>query len=111
MHFEAGPVGVLVFVLLAAMWSLAFAGFGYAIALKTGNPAAVQSAFLLFFPFLGLVIYLPFYVFGTSNAGLPVVDRLFPRRHTILILRGLAVVIEAGRTGTPSPRLDYDMPP
>jgi ABC-2 type transport system permease protein len=53
-HFKAGPVGVLVFVLLAALWSLAFAGFGYAIALKTGNPAAVQSAFLLFFPFLFL---------------------------------------------------------
>ena len=28
--------------LIAALWSLAFAGFGYAIALKTGNPAAVQ---------------------------------------------------------------------
>jgi ABC-2 type transport system permease protein len=53
-HFDAGPLGVLVFILLAAMWSLAFAGFGYAIALKTGNPAAVQSAFLLFFPFLFL---------------------------------------------------------
>ena len=29
--------------LLGALWSLAFAGFGYAIALKTGNPAAVNS--------------------------------------------------------------------
>jgi ABC-2 type transport system permease protein len=53
-HFEAGPLGVMVFVVLAALWSLAFAGFGYAIALKTGNPAAVNSAFLLFFPFLFL---------------------------------------------------------
>jgi ABC-2 type transport system permease protein len=53
-HFRAGPLGVLVFILLAALWSLAFAGFGYAIALKTGNPAAVNSAFLLFFPFLFL---------------------------------------------------------
>ena len=53
-RFEAGPLGVLVFVLLASLWSLAFAGFGYAIALKTGNPAAVNSAFLLFFPFLFL---------------------------------------------------------
>src|SRR5207237_4095233 len=53
-HFEAGPLGVLVFVLLAALWSLAFAGFGYAIALKTGNPAAVNTSFLLFFPFLFL---------------------------------------------------------
>jgi len=43
-----------VFVVIAACWSLAFSGFGYAIALKTGNPAAVQSSFLLFFPFLFL---------------------------------------------------------
>lgn len=51
-RFESGPLGVLVFIVIAASWSLAFAGFGYAIALKTGNPAAVQSSFLLFFPFL-----------------------------------------------------------
>jgi ABC-2 type transport system permease protein len=37
---------------MGCAWSLAFAGFGYAIALKTGNPAAVNSSFLLFFPFL-----------------------------------------------------------
>lgn len=53
-RFEAGPLGVVAFVVLAALWSLAFAGFGYAIALKTGNPAAVNSSFLLFFPFLFL---------------------------------------------------------
>ena len=51
-HIESGVLGVLAFVALAGLWSLAFAGFGYAIALKTGNPAAVNSAFLLFFPFL-----------------------------------------------------------
>jgi ABC-2 type transport system permease protein len=50
----------VVFVALAALWSLAFAGFGYAIALKTGNPAAVNSSFLLFFPFLFLTTsYVP----------------------------------------------------
>lgn len=53
-RFEAGPLGVVAFMLLAAMWSLAFAGFAYAIALKTGNPAAVATSFLLFFPFLFL---------------------------------------------------------
>jgi ABC-2 type transport system permease protein len=45
-------LGVVAFIVMAGIWSLAFAGFGYAIALKTGNPAAVNSAFLLFFPFL-----------------------------------------------------------
>jgi ABC-2 type transport system permease protein len=53
-RFEAGFLGVVAFMLLAALWSLAFAGFGYAIALKTGNPAAVNTSFLLFFPFLFL---------------------------------------------------------
>jgi ABC-2 type transport system permease protein len=59
-RFEDGPLGVLVFILIAALWSLVFAGFGYAIALKTGNPAAVNSTFLLFFPFLFLTsAYVP----------------------------------------------------
>jgi len=53
-RFPGGPLGAVVFVLLASLWSLAFAGFGYAVALKTGNPAAVNSMFLLFFPFLFL---------------------------------------------------------
>ena len=53
-RFETGVLGVVVFIGLAALWSLAFTGFGYAIALKTGNPAAVNSTFLLFFPFLFL---------------------------------------------------------
>ena len=52
--FQTGVLGVLAFILIAALWSLTFAGFGYAIALKTGNPAAVNSSFLLFFPFLFL---------------------------------------------------------
>jgi ABC-2 type transport system permease protein len=59
-RFEAGPLGVLAFILIAAMWCLAYAGFAYAIAVKTGNPAAVQSSFLMFFPFLFLTSsYMP----------------------------------------------------
>jgi ABC-2 type transport system permease protein len=53
-RFETGVLGVVAFIALAALWSLAFSGFGYAIALKSGNPAAVNSTFLLFFPFLFL---------------------------------------------------------
>src|SRR5262245_13665841 len=36
-RFQGGLLGALVFILLASLWSLAFAGFGYAIALKTGT--------------------------------------------------------------------------
>ena len=50
-QFVTGMLGILVFLLLAGLWGLAFTGFPYAIALKTGNPAAVNSSFLLFFPF------------------------------------------------------------
>jgi len=51
-RLHSGPLGLVAFIAMAGLWSLAFAGFGYAIALKTGNPAAVNSSFLLFFPFL-----------------------------------------------------------
>jgi ABC-2 type transport system permease protein len=53
-NFETGPLGIVVFIAIAGLWSLAFAGFGYALALKTGNPSAVNMSFLLFFPFLFL---------------------------------------------------------
>jgi ABC-2 type transport system permease protein len=50
-RFETGIPGVLLFILMAGLWGLAFTGFPYAIALKTGNPAAVNTSFILFFPF------------------------------------------------------------
>lgn len=50
-EFAAGPLGILIFLLMAALWGLVFTGFPYAVALKTGSPAAVNSSFLLFFPF------------------------------------------------------------
>ena len=50
-RFETGLLGMLAFILLAGFWGLAFTGFPYAIALKTGSPTAVASSFILFFPF------------------------------------------------------------
>ena len=59
-RFESGPAGILLFMLLGGMWGLIFAGFPYAIALKTGNVAAVNLTFLLFFPFLFMTtLFLP----------------------------------------------------
>jgi len=49
--FETGFAGLLLFLLLSGLWGLAFAGFPYAIALRTGSPAAVNTSFLLFMPF------------------------------------------------------------
>ena len=50
-RFATGPAGILVFVGLAALWGLVFTGFPYAVALKTGSPAAVNATFVVFFPF------------------------------------------------------------
>jgi ABC-2 type transport system permease protein len=50
-RFESGLLGIIVFLLMSGLWGVGFTGFPYAIALKTGNPAAVNSSFILFFPF------------------------------------------------------------
>ena len=58
--FASGFLGMLLFILLAGLWGLVFTGFPYAIAFKTGNPAAVNSSFLLFFPFVFLTtVFVP----------------------------------------------------
>jgi ABC-2 type transport system permease protein len=83
-RFETGLLGILAFIAMAALWSLAFAGFGYAIALKTGNPAAVQSAFLLFFPFLFLTTsYVP------RSQLTPWLDKVATWNPVTYILEGL----------------------
>ncbi len=51
---------------------------------------------------LALIVYLLMVLFGWGNLNVPVFDRLFVRRHTILILRSLAVVVEAGRPIAPA---------
>jgi type II secretory pathway component PulF len=58
---------------------------------------AVDLGWLWILIALMALIYLPFAVAGWSNLGLPLVDRMFSRRHTILILRALALVISSGR--------------
>lgn len=88
--FKTGVAGVLVFVLIAALWSLSFAGFGYAIALKTGNPAAVNSSFLLFFPFLFLTSsYVPR---NQLSGWLDTVAGFNPVTYLLEGLRSLALV-------------------
>lgn len=49
--FTTGIPGILVYLLFSGLWGLAFTGFPYGIALRTGSPAAVSASFLLFFPF------------------------------------------------------------
>ena len=49
-RFATGLPGVLVFIGFSALWGLAFTGFPYAVALKTGSPAAVNACYVVFFP-------------------------------------------------------------
>ncbi len=49
-RFATGISGVLVFIGFSALWGLAFTGFPYAVALKSGSPAAVNACFVVFFP-------------------------------------------------------------
>lgn len=51
---EAGPLGYVAILLLAGLFGLSYAGFGLAIALRTGSPQAAQAGFLVFFPLLFL---------------------------------------------------------
>jgi ABC-2 type transport system permease protein len=49
-RFPTGPLGVIAFIVIAALWGVVYTGIPYAIALKTGNPGAVNSSFMLSSP-------------------------------------------------------------
>jgi ABC-2 type transport system permease protein len=51
---ESGLAGVVVILLMSALFGLAYSSVGVAIALKTGSAQAAQMSFLLFFPLLFL---------------------------------------------------------
>ena len=86
-RFAAGPLGVIAFVLLSGLWGLVFTGFPYAIALRTGNPAAVNSSFLLFFPFTFLTT--TFFPLEAMTGWLATVARYNPVTYLLAALRSL----------------------
>ncbi len=49
-RFVTGVPGVLAFIGFSALWGLVFTGLPYAVALKTGSPAAVSASYVIFFP-------------------------------------------------------------
>lgn len=53
-HFETGIPGALVLIVLSSVFGLAYSGFGFAIALKTGNAQATQSMWFLMMPLIFL---------------------------------------------------------
>lgn len=48
--FASGLLGIAALVAVTVVWAVVFNGFPYSIALKTGNPAAVNTSFIIFFP-------------------------------------------------------------
>jgi ABC-2 type transport system permease protein len=107
-RFSTGIEGVLVFIGLAALWGLVFTGFPYAVALKTGSPAAVNATFVVFLPFAFLTdAIIPkadlsswFSTVATYN---PVTYLLGAQRSVIIggwqsgpLLEGLAALVGVG---------------
>ena len=86
-HIATGPAGVVLFLLMAGLWGVVFTGFPYAIALKTGSPAAVNSSFILFFPFAFLTTsFLPL---DQLQGWLATVARYNPVTYLLAALRSL----------------------
>jgi len=88
--FVTGIGGILAFLIISGLWGLAFTGFPYAIALKTGSPAAVNSSFLLFFPFSFLTTsFLPL---NALSGWLKTVAQVNPVTYLLDGLRSLIYV-------------------
>jgi ABC-2 type transport system permease protein len=106
--FATGIPGILVFMFLSGLWGLIFTGFPYAIALKTGNAAAVNMSFLLFFPFLFMTtLFVPQEAMtgwlGTAADYNPVTYLLAALRSLVssgweplVLVKGLAAILGVG---------------
>lgn len=96
-RFPTGPLGVVVFILIAALWGVAYTGIPYAIALKTGNPGAVNSSFMLFFPFAFLTTsYVPV---EAMTGWMATIARYNPVTYLLAGLRSLFIEWQWGELG------------
>jgi ABC-2 type transport system permease protein len=86
---ESGPAGAVLVVVLAALFGVAYAGFGILVALHTRNVQATQSSFLLFFPLLFLT---PNFVpFDRLSPLMETLARINPVSYVIVGLRSLII--------------------
>lgn len=85
----AGVPGAVVMILLAALFGVAYAGFGILIALRTRNVQATQASFLLFFPLLFLT---PNFVpFDRLTSLMNTLAHINPVSYVIVGLRSLVI--------------------
>jgi ABC-2 type transport system permease protein len=88
-HIASGPLGAVVVVLLAALFGVAYAGFGILVALTTRNVQATNTSFLLFFPLLFLT---PNFVpFDRLSPVMETLARINPVSYVIVGLRSLII--------------------
>jgi ABC-2 type transport system permease protein len=88
-HIRSGVLGAIVIVLLAALFGVAYAGFGILVALRTRNVQATQSSFILFFPLLFLTPnFVPFDRLTTLMRTLAHIN---PVSYVIVGLRSLVI--------------------
>jgi ABC-2 type transport system permease protein len=88
-HMQSGIVGAVVFVVLAALFGVGYAGFGILVALRTRNVQATNTSFLLFFPLLFLTPnFVPFDRLSPLMEGLA---RANPVSYVIVGLRSLVI--------------------
>ena len=86
---RSGLLGAIVVIVLAALFGVAYAGFGILIALRTRNVQATQSSFLLFFPLLFLT---PNFVpFSRLSSAMQTLARINPISYVIVGLRSLVI--------------------
>ncbi len=97
-RIQSGVLGAVVIVLLAALFGVAYAGFGILVALRTRNVQATQSSFLLFFPLLFLT---PNFVpFDRLSPLMETLARINPVSYVIVGLRSLVIDgWDAGKIG------------
>jgi ABC-2 type transport system permease protein len=86
---KSGVVGVILLIVLAALWGVAYAGIAIAIALKTKNVQTTNASFIIFFPLLFLTPnFVPMQLLATP---LRVLARFNPVTYVITGLRDLVL--------------------
>jgi ABC-2 type transport system permease protein len=86
---RSGVPGVVLLIVLSAMWGVAYAGIAIAIALKTKNVQTTNASFIIFFPLLFLTPnFVPLELLATP---LRLLARVNPVTYVIVGLRDLVL--------------------
>jgi ABC-2 type transport system permease protein len=96
LRVPTGIGGLVVVVLLAAGWGLAFAGYAVAVALRSGNGQAAQAATFVFFPLLFLSdTFVPLSLIGAE--WLKIAAKINPTTYVFGAMRALLITGWTGR--------------